>query len=401
MLSTEEALRCVLAHSGERDVELVPLSEATGRFLQQPIVAERDQPPFDRVTMDGIAFRMDDLDAATRRLPIQGTQLAGDAVIELAAGHCIEIMTGAALPAGANAVVPIERITIDDKHATVQSEYDIQAMRFIHPRASDYAAGEHLLQPGRRISPLDIAVIASSGVASVSVSTSPVVSIISTGNELVAAGRPIADHQIRLSNGPALSALLAANQFVNSTHEHINDDVGALQQRLAQHLEHSDVIILSGGVSMGKADFVPRVLRDLNVDEVFHKVSQRPGKPMWFGTGPDGQLVFGLPGNPVSALVCCRRYVLPALLAAAGHKAGPPEIVALAKAISFPAPLTCFQPVRLLSNAAGTTLAMPVQTNTSGDFRALAESDGYIELDQNQDDFASGSSVVLSRWVHH
>jgi molybdopterin molybdotransferase len=149
---------------------------------------------------------------------------------------------------------------------------------------------------------------------------------------------------------------------------------------------------------MGRADFVPEVLADLGVKVNFHKISQRPGKPMWFGTGSGGQAVFALPGNPVSALVCCRQYVIPALAKASAETAGMPEFASLAADITFKPELTCFQPVRLISNAGGQVLAMPVKTNTSGDFTALSGTDGYVELVLEQSQFPAGTPVFLHRW---
>jgi molybdopterin molybdotransferase len=149
---------------------------------------------------------------------------------------------------------------------------------------------------------------------------------------------------------------------------------------------------------MGKADFVPTVLARLGVEQVFHKVSQRPGKPMWFGSGPRGQAVFALPGNPVSTLVCCRRYVLPALGRMAGLPAPPPQFAVLAQAVSFTPQLTWFLPVRLVSSAAGQLLALPAPTNTSGDFAALTGTDGFAELAAERTDFPAGTVVPLHRW---
>ncbi len=150
---------------------------------------------------------------------------------------------------------------------------------------------------------------------------------------------------------------------------------------------------------MGKADFVPQVLADLGVKMVFHKISQRPGKPMWFGKGPDKQVVFALPGNPVSALVCCRQYVLPALLQAIGRNYAPQETVVLHEAITFKPPLTCFLPVRVSGLADGRISAVPVPTNTSGDFATLSGTDGYVELALEQNEFSAGDIVPLHRWT--
>ena len=143
---------------------------------------------------------------------------------------------------------------------------------------------------------------------------------------------------------------------------------------------------------------MPEVLAELGVEVIFHKISQRPGKPMWFGKGPDGQAVFALPGNPVSALVCCRQYVMPALAKASLAAAQPPEFASLASGVTFNPELTCFQPVSLISNAAGQVLAVPVKTNTSGDFTALSATDGYVELAREQSEFPAGSPVFLHRW---
>lgn len=150
---------------------------------------------------------------------------------------------------------------------------------------------------------------------------------------------------------------------------------------------------------MGKADYVPEVLASLGVDLVFHKISQRPGKPMWFGVGPNGQPVFALPGNPVSTLVCCRQYVIPALNKACGRVPGPPDFAALTQDVTFEPALTCFLPVKLLSNVSGGVLAMPVHTNTSGDFASLSGTDGYVELPLEQSRFPAGTAVRLHRWL--
>ncbi len=398
MLTTTEALDRVLAAMPELPVESVALQDAHGRVLRQVVAAERDQPPFDRVMMDGIAIAHRDFANGTRRFPVQCTQMAGDPAVELAPGKAIEIMTGASLPANADCIVPVERITVDQGVATLEDGYEAEAAQFIHARASDHAAGSRLLAPGRRITPLDIAVIASAGMTSVDASRSPVVRVISTGNELVAAGENIEPHQVRLSNGPAIRALLARHGYPDCEHDHLVDERALLRERISAHLDEADVVILSGGVSMGKADYVPAVLAEIGVEVRFHRISQRPGKPMWFGTGPGGQAVFALPGNPVSALVCCRQYVIPALAKASGALAAPPEFASLASDVAFQPDLTCFQPVRLVSSAAGQVLAIPVKTNTSGDFTALSATDGYVELPREQSLFPAGTSVFLYRW---
>jgi molybdopterin molybdotransferase len=398
VLTTAEALENILAAMPKLAAEAAAVSSATGRILRQTVVAERDQPPFDRVMMDGIALTHADLAAGTTSFPIQCTQMAGEPASTLKPGKAIEIMTGASLPTGADCIVPVERISVDDGVATLEDGYEVEERQFIHPRASDHARGSELLVPGKRISPLDIAVITSAGLTEVAVSRAPVIRIISTGDELVPAGESIEPHQIRMSNGPAMQALLEKHGYTDCEHDHLVDERRVLKEWISVHLDAADVIILSGGVSMGKADYVPEVLAELGVTVVFHRISQRPGKPMWFGTGPDGQSVFALPGNPVSALVCCRQYVIPALAKASLAAARTPEFASLASDVTFNPDLTCFQPVRLISNAAGQVLAMPVKTNTSGDFTALSGTDGYVELAKEQSHFPTGTPVVLHRW---
>lgn len=399
MLTTAEASARILAAVEPLATTTVALEQSVGRVLRQSVAAERDQPPFDRVMMDGIAISFKDFAAGTRTYPIQGMQAAGDETLTLETGKAIEIMTGASLPQGADCIVPVERITIDAAGAHLEPDYSPEANQFVHARGSDHVKGTVLLHAGARIRPVDVAIVASCGLAEVDVAADPVISVISTGNELVPAGQPIADHQVRLSNGPALVAMLSDYGYSNATHDHLPDDVDKLQARIKEHLERSDILILSGGVSMGKADYVPQVLADLGVTVDFHKISQRPGKPMWFGIGPKKQAVFALPGNPVSTLVCCRQYVIPALRHMAGMKAAAPQFATLTQNVTFEPKLTNFLPVRLLSNAAGQVLALPVHTNTSGDFASLHGTDGYVELALEQSRFRAGTTVPLHRWL--
>ena len=349
--------------------------------------------------MDGIAIRYSAFSAGTRSFTIQARQHAGEPQCELQdARSCIEIMTGAVLPAGSDCIIPVERITVSANKASVEPGYAAAHGQFIHARGSDYLQGREILSHGHPVAAADIAGIASCGLASVQVSRQPAISVISTGDELVPAGQPIADHQIRMSNGPAVVALLQQHGFSRCHRYHLADDRNVMTEKLAALLEQNDVLILSGGVSMGKADFVPEVLRGLGVDVVFHKISQRPGKPMWFGVGRDGQSVFALPGNPVSTLVCCRQYVIPALRKASLELPRAPLTAALAEDYAFSPALTCFLPVRVESSADGKLLASPVPTNTSGDFSALSGTDGYVQLDKDQQVFAQGSTHPYYPW---
>ena len=401
MITTAEATQAISAALPTFATEPVPLARATGRVLQQAVLAERDQPPFDRVTMDGVALQYDSLASGNRRFAIQGTQHAGDPVQTLtSADNAIEIMTGAVLPAKSDCVIPVERIDVQDGIATIEDDYKAERLQFVHPQGSDFPAGHEVLGCGRMMTPMDIAIIASCGLENVQASSQPIVRIISTGNELVPPGKPVEPHQVRLSNGPALLAMLQQQGFEQTADEHLVDEPALLRERLAEILNEANVLILSGGVSMGKADYVPQVLEELGVELIFHKISQRPGKPMWFGIGPEKQAVFALPGNPVSSLVCCRQYVLPALLQASGRERPRAVTAVLAEDVTFNPKLTCFLPVRTESAGDGRVVATPVPTNTSGDFASLSGTDGYVELALERNEFAAGSALPLHRWTN-
>jgi molybdopterin molybdotransferase len=398
MLTTAAARKAILDAMPTYGKESVAVAASIGKVLRESVVAERDQPPFDRVMMDGVAISYADVENNTREFPIQAVQAAGDKQTSIEAGKAIEVMTGASLPIGADCIVPVERISVSNNNAMLEANYEAKQNQFIHPRGSDHTKGTELLRSGKRISPMDVAIINSCGLADVDTSKSPRIRVISTGNELVAAGKIVEPHQIRMSNGPAVIAMLQQHGYNDCEHDHVVDDLDLLREKIGGHLDNSDVLVLSGGVSMGKADYIPQVLGELGVEVVFHKISQRPGKPMWYGVGPKGQAVFALPGNPVSTLVCCRQYVITALNAASGECEHPPEFASLAQAFTFKPQLTCFLPVRLISSVGGQLLAMPVHTNTSGDFAALTGTDGYIELPLEEASFSAGTAAQLHRW---
>jgi len=394
VITVGEAWQRILDALPDYGVEDVAVEEAAGRVLRAAVGAERDQPPFDRVMMDGIALRH----AGARRLRVQGTQHAGDPPLELADdASCIEIMTGAALPSGADTVIPVERIRLTDGTVELEEGYEAEPGRFIHRRGSDHAAGTGLLEAGCLLGAPEVAVLASQGLAAVSVGRRPPAAVVSTGNELVPAGAPVAAHEIRLSNGPAILSSLLRHGHAGSRHVHLRDEPAVMRERIAALLEEFPVLLLSGGVSKGKADHVPGIMAELGVEVIFHRVSQRPGKPMWFGARGE-TLVFALPGNPVSALVCFRRYVLPALLRGAGSAGLTTDTAVLGADYEFRPPLTCFLPVRAERDAAGSLVAMPAPTNTSGDFTGLAGTTGFVELQRERERFAAGTPVPLHRW---
>jgi molybdopterin molybdotransferase len=380
-------------------IESLPLTQCVGGTLRENIYAERDQPPFDRVTMDGIAVESDALRRGLRRFRIQAIQSAGSPPIKLSnADAAIEVMTGAMLPIGCDCVIPVEQLAVADGIASLTSPVTSTPYHNVHRRGSDSRQGTLLLEAGTLLRAPEIAVAASAGMARVRVSSQPAVMIVSTGDELIEPGEPIADYQVRRSNAYAVAATLRKRGFARIGDDHVLDDEDMLRERLASHLTTHEVVVLSGGVSMGKYDLVPKVLLQLGVQEVFHKIAQRPGKPMWFGIGPHGQAVFGLPGNPVSTLVCLIRYVIPAISAAMGTKREQPERLALAAAVTVDVPLTLFLPVAIDHDDWGRPWAAPRPPNGSGDFLSLAGTDGFVELPPGPNTYPKGFVSSVYRW---
>jgi len=400
MTSTVDAWQSILTHLPQWLVESVPISDAVGSVLRQAVVSDRDQPPFDRVTMDGIACNHDAISQGITEFQIQGTQSAGVPAVHLAsAGHCWEVMTGAVLPQGCDCVIPIERIETNNGFAKLEAGYQPSHGQFIHRSGSDYPIGQLLIEPGRCLSGPDIAVLASVGFGEVEVSRRPSISVISTGDELIRPGNPVASHQIRMANDYAIAAGLKANGFTEVEQHHLQDNLSQIKLSLETILLQSDVLILSGGVSKGKFDYLPQALDDLGVEKIFHRVQQRPGKPMWFGISANKVPVFALPGNPVSALVCFYRYVLPTLKIAVGIDWKPNQVV-LDTDLCFTDGLAHFVPVNVTAcpDLPGRMLARPKELNTSGDFFGLSGTQGFIELDQSLQHCPAGLVLPFYPW---
>jgi molybdopterin molybdotransferase len=380
-------------------IESLPLSQCVGGTLRENVYAERDQPPFDRVTMDGVAVDSGALRGGLKRFRLQGTQPAGAPPLRLESDqNAIEVMTGAMLPAGCDCVIPVEQITVADGFVSLDAPVVSTAYHNVHRRGADGRQGTLLLEAGTLLRAPEVAVAASAGMARVRVSSQPAVMVVSTGDELIEPGEPIADYQVRRSNSYAVAASLRKLGFGRIGDDHVPDDEELLRERLALHLTTHEVVILSGGVSMGKFDLVPKVLLSLAVQEVFHKIAQRPGMPMWFGVGPQGQAVFGLPGNPVSTLVCLIRYVVPAIAAAMGTKRHAPERLALSESVAVQRPLTLFLTVTIEADDWGRPWAVPRPTNGSGDFLSLAGTDGFVELPPGPNTYPKGFVSSVYRW---
>jgi molybdopterin molybdotransferase len=399
MLTPAEAEAAIAAALGQLPEQEWPLADCAGRVLRRAILAERDAPPFDRVAMDGIAFACSPGGDARREFRIAGIQAAGAPRLALdSPDNCIEVMTGAILPAGCDTVVPVERIRVADGVAAFEPGYAPERGQHVHRRASDAQAGAVLLEPGTWLGGPELAIAASAGLPTLTVTRPARIAVISTGDELVEPGAPVLDHQVRRSNTYGLAAALRLAGFPPATDQHLPDRRDRLEPALAAALDRHDVLVLSGGVSAGRFDYVPEVLGRLGVRKIFHQVAQRPGRPLWFGTTAAGRTVFALPGNPVSVLVCLVRYVLPALAALAGANRPPRPTVALAAEFAFHAPLACLLPVALRYDPEGRTLAEPRPTRGSGDFVSLAGTDGFVELPPGPARHPAGLVVPFYRW---
>jgi molybdopterin molybdotransferase len=367
--------------------------------LRQDIYAERDNPPFDRVCMDGIAVDSAAVMGGLRRLAIEATQQAGTPAASLLhKDRAIEIMTGSMLPRGTDCVIPLEEYTLIDEVASLKDDSVAKPYRNVQRRGSDSQPGVPMLKTGTVLGAPEMAVVASAGLASVKVSRQPRFMVVSTGDELIEPGQPILEHQVRRSNAYAIITALRKRGFEEVDNDHIPDDANLLRERLARHLSQHDVLILSGGVSQGKFDLVPTALKDLAVKEVVYQIAQRPGMPMWFGIGAAGQAVFGLPGNPVATLVCLVRYVIPAMTLAMGAAREPPRTVALGSPARFYRNLTYFLPVSIRSDGLARAIAQPRPPNGPGDFLGLIASHGFVELPPQTEDFPAGFVADFYAW---
>ena len=399
MLTPVQADEYIRQHVAVLERESTSLANLAGKVLRQEVRAERDQPPFDRVTMDGVALCSRAAIEGRRVFALQGVQGAGARPLGLLdAGNCIEIMTGAVLPAGCDCVIPTEKLVIASGVVNISPAVAVTPWLNVHRRGFDGHANDLLISPGVRLGATHIAVIASAGLPFVEVTRNPRIMVISTGDELIEPGNPIEEWQIRSSNGHAIGATLKSAGFADVEHAHLTDEPRSMRQRLQGYLDDHDVLVLSGGVSMGRFDYVPETLIGLGVRQIFHKIAQRPGLPMWFGIRQDGKCAYALPGNPVSTQFCLVRYVLPALRVALGEEMGPQEQIALGEPFEVKPALTYFLPVRLQGERTGAVMAVPQPTKGSGDFISLLTTNGFVELRPGPRIADRGEVVPLYRW---
>lgn len=398
-VTPRQAEALIGAHLARLPIESLPVAQCAGAVLRENVYAERDQPPFDRVAVDGVALDSQAIRQGRLGFTVQDTHDIGSAQLVLhSAAHCIQVRAGAMLPAGCDTVVPGESVHGADGRAQFESAAVAVPWRHVQRRASEQTQGALLLADGTALRAPEIAIAASAGMARLRVSGQPAILVVSTGSELVEPGDPLQPHQIRRSNAYALMAALRQRGFSRVADDHLPDHERILLERLQVHLHTHDVLVLSGGLSPGRGDLLPKVLQQLGVQRLFHGIAQRPGEPMWFGTTTDARAVFALPGNPVSTLVCLARYVLPALYAAMGLRRESSEKLALAGPCEWDARLTGYLPVRVHHDDWGRPWATPHPTSGAGDYGSLASTDGFVELPPGPASFARGFVTRLYRW---
>lgn len=399
-ISAERAVSLIKEHGHALGTERVPFQEAYGRVLREPIRADRDFPPFDRVMMDGIAVRGDEISRRVRAFRSIGVQRAG---VEAAAltepGTCFEVMTGAVLPEGAGAVIPIERVAARGAEFQLEKGYEPVPGQFIHVRGSDNLRGDTLLEEGVVVGGKEMALIATCGYAEVTVTVPLEITIVSTGDELVEVDKIPAPYQIRKSNAYALAAACQALAYpVRTRLRHLPDDRAFIAAELPSLLEGTDMVLFSGGISKGKYDFMEELLGLAGVERHFHWVRQRPGKPLWFGTSKGGIPVFALPGNPNSTLTCFRRYVTLMSDRMTGLTRCHERVALLKSPFAFDKALTLLLPASLEYDPDGRMSVEPVPPQNSGDLTRLPHSDGFIELPEDQEVFPAGFPARFFPW---
>jgi molybdopterin molybdotransferase len=390
LLPVDEALGAILARVPGVRTESVPLAEATGRVLAEPLVARHDQPPFDASAMDGYAMRAADV-AEGVWLDVIGTAQAGAGFGgTVGPGQAVRIFTGSPVPDGADTVIMQEEALREADR--VRFTAPARLGHSVRPRGNDFSTGQELVAAGTRLTPMQIAVAAAANADRLNVARRPRIALVATGDELVLPGSPLGPDQIVASNSFGLSAMLVPYADIVDDHGIIPDDAVTLRARLkAIFAQEPDFLITTGGASVGEHDLVQDVLKDLRVTLDFWRINMRPGKPLMFGTRGK-TLVFGLPGNPVSAMVTALVFIKPALRAFLGHA----EPIKWRLPLAGPTPSNTarrhFMRARLVQGTSG-PMAEPISQTDSGHTSSLAAADLLIVQPEHDPGQPAGAIV--------
>ncbi len=387
MITFEEAYKIVLQNTGDFGTENIELKKAFGKILKEDCFTDRPLPPYNRITMDGIAVNYENA-ISQKSLLIENIAPAGKEQVKLVdPSACIEVMTGAILPENTDTVIRYEDLTIEGKSVVINTLF--KKAQNIHFEGQDRQKDDLVLSKNTRLNASHIGVCASIGKAKITVAKSPKTIIISTGDELVEVDKKPLKHQIRKSNVYRIAATLAANGIEADT-AHLLDEYDQIVEKLKEYTAIYDLIILSGGVSKGKFDFLPKAFEEIGVDKHFHKVKQRPGKPFWFGTHNEKCTIFALPGNPVSSFMCTHIYLLDWIEKSLGVELKTKPSAILQSDITFKPDLTYFLEVKISYSDKGEILAHPQKGNGSGDLANLVNADAFLKLPQGKTDFKKG-----------
>ncbi len=388
LITYSEAKSIIFDHLYQPTIESIPLQQATGRIVAKDISADRDDPPFHRATKDGIAISFSEYEAGRRTFPITGIAKAGSPQLELNnQGQCIEIMTGAVVPKGTDTVVMVEQVAIEGQKATISG--NISAFSHIQNKGSFHQTGDCLIPKHQFISPAEIGVLASIGCASVPVLSLPKVAIISTGDELVSIDSKPKPFQIRRSN--AWTLFSALQEFgIQADMLHFKDEKSKIETKLNQAVNQYDVLLLSGGVSKGKFDFLPESFATAGLTIQFHGVQQRPGKPLLFATSTSQNCtVFSFPGNPASTFSCFQIYFRP-WLNLSFYQSVEPQFAELSHAFSNHSNFTRFI-LATIHHRNTTQMATIADNGQSGDYAKLTHSNALLILENKE--YSKGDSV--------
>lgn len=399
LITPKRALGIVLETTRPLEAVNRPLDEAFGYCLARDVRADRDLPPTDRSAMDGFAVRADDVSKCPCELVLVGEVAAGRACLpKVPPGTCVRILTGAVVPPGADTVVKQEETR--EKNGRVTFLRPIKAGLNVRKRAEEVKKGAVVLSKGMILGPAQIGLCASVGKAAVRVHRRAAATVLCTGEELLEAGARVAPHQLRDSNGPALRAALANAGYEGATYRIVRDEPRILAAKLAAGAARFDVVIVTGGVSVGKYDFVPEALKRIGARVRFHGVAMKPGRPQLYATLSGNRHIFGLPGNPLSVLTGFHELVLPGLRRMSGFPVQlcrPSYRLPLAREARSKGGRSRYLPARLISGRNGQTVC-PVKSMGSADLVAGAQADGVFVVPQGVRVLPAGTLVEFRPW---
>lgn len=397
MISISEATQIVITKTAQLSAEEIAIDVSRGRILAQDIVADTDLPPFDRAQMDGFAVRAADVANAPAALRIVGESAAGAGWHhEMKGGEAVRIMTGAPVPTGADAVQQVELTRENDSQVEILKPVELG--RSIVRRASEIKSGETVLRAGEEINAAMIAMLASFGYAKVKAGSRPKVAVMATGSELVDVNQRPGQDQIRDSNNYTIAAYAGMSNAIVERLPLAGDDTEELKRQISRAAEHADVLITSGGVSMGVYDFTKAALKELGAEIFFERVALRPGKPTVFAR-LGNTLVFGLPGNPVSVSVTFNLFVRTALRAMQGatQTTLPDDHAVLTRNLKGSIDRESYLPAVLRTDEKGTLLVEPLKWGGSSDFVSFARATALINVPAGAGTIESGTAVRVVR----